>query len=238
MNELDKQPERAANRLLISRRSLVIGGAMLAAAGTAATRMPVPDKKPIPKKIFDALIPNTAGDWKFETASGVVLPPNDALSDRLYDNLTTRIYQNSAGSSVMLLLAYNNRQDGVLQIHRPEICYPAGGYALSPTVPVNINFGQDITLPCNKFSATSNSRNEQVLYWTRVGNAFPRRWSEQRIAVLRANLLGIIPDGLLGRVSLVGENMDDAIPVLEDFMKAFSAAADERLQTLLYGKPV
>ena len=32
-----------------------------------------------------------------------------------------------------------------------------------------------------------------MIYWTRLGAEFPRRWSEQRYAVFEQNMRGIIP---------------------------------------------
>lgn len=222
---------------VISRRSLLIGGAMLAAAGGAAARAPVPNRPRIPKKEFEALVPKVVGEWRFETASGLVLPPSDALSDRLYDSLVTRIYANPNGDRVMLLLAYNNRQDGMLQIHRPEICYPAGGYRLSPTTPVNVAIAQDRVLPSNIFSAASAERSEQVLYWTRVGNAFPQSWREQRIVVLRANIEQIIPDGMLARVSMAAEDMSTTMPIMQNFVAELHKVSSPRLKSLLFATP-
>ena len=219
---------------VISRRSLLIGGAMLAAAAGAAARAPVPNRPRIAKKDFEALVPTVVGEWRFETASGLVLPPSDALSDRLYDSLVTRTYANSTGARVMLLLAYNNRQDGMLQIHRPEICYPAGGYKLTPTAPTDIQLAQGKSVPGNIFSAASTERTEQVLYWTRIGDQFPQRWREQRVAVLRANLKQIVPDGMLARVSMASDDRDASVPVMQNFVSALHKAASPRLKSLLF----
>jgi EpsI family protein len=218
----------------LDRRAFIAGGLALGVAGIAATRVPVPNKPRIAKADFEAMVPKNVGDWTFETASGLVLPPEDALSDRLYDNLITRIYSHSSGSMVMLLIAYNNRQDGVLQIHRPEICYPAGGYKLSATRPKKVAIASNVELPCKAFSAIGNERSEQVLYWTRIGDTFPQKWSDQRLAVLRANLAGNIPDGLLVRVSASTESLQKAMPIMEDFVASMHRASPERLQNLLF----
>lgn len=219
----------------LDRRKVLLGLGMLAASGTALARMPAPNRPPIPKAKFEALIPDVVGPWRFVTESGVVLPPQDALSDRLYDNLVTRVYANDAGRPVMFLIAYNNQQDGVLQIHRPEICYPAGGYQLSPTRDVDVPLAGDSLLPAKAFLASGRDRDEAVLYWTRVGNTFPRRWSRQRLAVIRANLQGIVPDGLLVRVSTLGSEMPAELATLKSFMTEFVGGASPGLRAVLFG---
>lgn len=219
----------------LDRRAVLVGGAMVAAAGAAAARMPEPNRPPVETEAFKKMMPDTIGGWRFQQTSGLVLPPDDALSARLYDNLVTRAYTNGAGQVMMLLVAYKNFQNGVLQIHRPEICYPAGGYQLSPTEPTELAVGRGRTMPANAFSAIGGERNEQVLYWTRIGEAFPVRWYEQRVAVLRANLRQINPDGLLARVSMAGSDMTTAKPLMTAFITDLRAAAPPALRRILFG---
>ena len=164
-------------------------------------------------------------------ASGVVLPPPDALSDRLYDNLVTRVYSASQ-ANVMVLVAYNNRQDGILQVHRPEVSYPVGGYVLTETQPLSISaIGKSV--PSNFFTATGPDRVEQVLYFTRLGGAYPRSWAEQRLAVVGENLAGRIPDGIMLRVSVLARERAPAVSMLQTFIGEFVAAASPSLQKLL-----
>lgn len=219
----------------LDRRAFLIGGGMLAAAGSAAARIPEPNSPSIAQKRFEAMMPETVGQWRYHQSSGLVLPPEDALSDRLYDNLVTRVYTDRSGTAMMLLIAYKNFQNGVLQLHRPEICYPAGGYQLSPTLPVEIAVGGGRTMPANSFSATGNERDEQVLYWTRIGERFPVRWMEQRLAVFRANLVGINPDGMLARVSMVNDDMAFSKPKMEQFVAALRLASPPPLRQVLFG---
>jgi EpsI family protein len=233
--ELGRNP---SGNFLLSRRKVLLGLGMAAASGAAFARMPTPNRPPIRDDQFEALIPNQVGPWRFVTESGVVLPPQDALSDRLYDDLVTRVYADDAGRAVMFLMAYNNKQDGVLQIHRPEICYPAGGYQLSPTRGVDLPLAGNRVLPANAFLASGRDRDEAVLYWTRVGTDFPRRWSSQRLSVIRANLQGIVPDGLLVRASTLGSDMTTELAVLKSFMAEFVGAASPGLRELLLGSAV
>lgn len=219
----------------LSRRKVLLGLGMAAASGTALARMPVPNREPIERSLFESLIPDDVGPWRFASRDGVVLPPPDALSDRLYDNLVTRVYNSRTDRPVMFLLAYNNRQDGVLQIHRPEICYPVGGFTLSPIQDVDVPLDADQTLPAQAFVARGYDRDETVLYWTRVGTEFPRRWSQQRLSVVRANIDGIIPDGLMMRVSTLGNDLQTELPILRRFVDEFAEAAPASLQSILFG---
>lgn len=218
----------------LSRRHMIMGGILACASAIAYARQPEVVFPVLKIKTFEALVPDSFGPWKPLPHGDVVLPPPDALSDRLYDNLVTRTYEKAGTPPVMLLLAYNNEQDGVLQVHRPETCYPVGGFQLSETLKIGLTAaGQSI--PANIFTAKSPRRTEQVVYFTRLGEAFPRSWAEQRVSVMRANLAGEIPDGMMMRISVLGVDQAEGKAILADFAEKFIDASPERLQKLLVG---
>jgi EpsI family protein len=219
----------------INRRSMMIGAALLGVGGVAMARQPKPGAARVGKEVLDRLIPTQIGNWTYRDSSGLVLPPPDALSDALYSGLVTRTYVAPDRLPVMLLVAYSNVQDGMLQVHRPEVCYPAGGYRLSPTAVEDVPNGVGGNIPANIFSADGVSRTEQVLYWTRVGGFFPTSWLAQRVAVLRANLDGVIPDGILVRVSTLAPDMASARADLTGFAAQMVRSAPPAARRLLIG---
>ncbi len=227
-------PTPGAEQIVLSRRSLLIGATLAAAAGVAFVRQPMPIHPAVNKDAFRSWVPKQVGPWRMDAASGIVLPPQDDLSDRLYDNLVTRIYVSPERPAIMLLMAYNNIQDGVLQVHRPETCYPVGGFRLSNARQDDIIVGNK-PVPANFFTATAPGRVEQVGYFTRIGNSFPRSWRDQRIIVARANLAQEIPDALMMRVSLIEMAQGQAKAFLSEFCNQFYSNADVRLQRLLLG---
>lgn len=222
------------NGVLLSRRHMLIGGAMACASGVAFARRPQVVNPVIDAELFESWIPARFGGWKVLSESGVVLPPPDALRDRLYDNLVTRVYSAPGRPVVMFLVAYNNAQDGVLQVHRPEVCYPVGGFVLSETQKIDLPLGGN-AIPSNVFTAKGPDRTEQVVYFTRLGNDYPRSWAEQRLAVVEANLRGDIPDGLMMRVSVLGADREGAETLLSQFANAFYEASPQPLRRLLVG---
>ena len=215
-------------------RRAIIGGILACASGLAYARQPQIAAPAMSKKTFVSLVPGPFGEWATLSEADVVLPPPDALSDRLYDNLVTRVYQKPGIPPVMMLIAYNNEQNGILQVHRPETCYPVGGFELSKTEKIDVP-NQGASIPANIFTATSPTRTEQVLYFTRLGNSFPRSWVDQRISVINANLAGDIPDGIMMRVSMLGIGQAQAKTLLFDFIREFISASPPRLQKLLVG---
>lgn len=231
------EPIVAATTSIISRRHFIVGGGLAAMAAGSQAALPKATHPRISNSAFEKWVPKDFGSWKFVSASGVVLPPSDATSDRLYDNLITRVYEGTSGAPVMLLIAYNNIQNGVLQVHRPEVCYPAGGYTLTESEPMTLSVPSQPVLPSKFFTAKGPDRIEQVLYFTRLGDSFPRSWLEQRIAVAKANLAGIIPDGVLMRVSSVDNDKATALNQLNLFLREFFSIAPPELKRMLLGAP-
>ncbi len=217
----------------LSRRNVLTGLGLLGAASVAYARQPQPGPKQLGKDGLDGLVPKNFGAWKFETTSGLVLPPPDATSARLYDEVLTRVYTRPDGQAVMFLVAYSGIQDGLLQLHRPEVCYPVGGYQLSQTTIAPIALAND-KVPARAFTATSALRVEHVLYWTRLGSALPTSWAEQRWAVVVANLKGAIPDGVLVRMSCVENDADKAFGVLREFASDLAGSVTPKARQLLW----
>ena len=222
-------------KLTPNRRDLLVGGAALLAAGTAYARMPRRPLMLIGKDQLDKIIPLRVGDWSYETTSGLVLPPPDQLARLLYNQQVTRSYTAPDQLPVMLLLAYGSSQGGMLQIHRPEICYPASGFHLTETRVTSIPLSDGHSIASRSFSANSDTRVEQVLYWTRIGHMVPTSWSGQRVAVIRANLAGMIPDGLLVRLSTVSADPAQAQATLKRFAATMLSEMPVAARKMLIG---
>ncbi len=164
-----------------------------------------------------------------------MLPPPDQLARLLYDQQVARSYTSPDQLPVMLLLAYGSSQSGMLQIHRPEICYPASGFKLTETQVTSVPLTQSVALPSRSFTANSDTRVEQVLYWTRIGELVPTGWWSQRFAVVRSNLHGKIPDGLLVRLSTVSNDADQAQATLKKFARAMLEEMSPATRRMLIG---
>jgi EpsI family protein len=236
VDEEGRLMDDTASRSGMLRRDVLLGGLMAATAAVAYARTPRQKAMAIGPDQLDTVIPKDIGPWHFQTASGLILPPPDALAAQIYDQQLARTYESEdpAIPGVMMVIAYGSSQSGMLQVHRPEICYPAGGFRLSPTIPVEVPVpGREI--PAQYFTATRELRTERVLYWTRVGNEIPRTWGQQRMAVIRSNLAMAIPDGVLVRLSTIGGDDASARAALDRFASLLVSRASPRGHRLLVG---
>ncbi len=112
-------------------RHLLIGLIMLAAAGLALAltpRLKVADQGL--KINLEAMIPKQFGEWKLdETIAPIMFSPDvQAGLDKIYNQMLNRTYINSQGEQIMLSIAYGGEQSYSMQVHRPEMCYPAQGF--------------------------------------------------------------------------------------------------------------
>jgi EpsI family protein len=213
-----KQPDDSFSAPELDRRKVLLGLLFGSAAAVAAWRLPRKSLDYLGKQKLEDLVPKTIGPWKFVAASGLVVPPEDQLSRTLYSQLLTRVYSNGDGLSVMLLIAQSAGQTGILQVHRPETCYPASGYQISPVTEHRVQLG-DTNLTTNALTATNEGTTENIIYWTRVGDRIPTTWKEQKLDVAEENLRGIIPDAVLVRVSTVSGDEAGARATLDQFTR-------------------
>lgn len=230
-------PETPGEDRLVSRRSL-IAGALLAGAGVVAnSRRPDEPFRMLPSRPqLNPLFPFKVGDWDYQTSSGLILPPPDQLRDRLYNAIITRYYTARNQLPVMMLVAYNGVQDGMLQVHRPEVCYPAAGYTIEQEQLIHLDAGRGAVVPGHYLSTRSISRHEQLIYWTRIGNDFPIQWWQQHWAVAKENLKGRVPDGVLIRFSTAAPDDKTAISTLRNFIDHLFTQLGSDARRLLFGE--
>jgi EpsI family protein len=121
-----------------------------------------------------------------------------------------------------------------VQLHRPEVCYYAGGFSIDLSKPVDIQLPHNEVIPARTVTASLGSRHENILYWTRIGNEFPQSQVTQRISMTKANLEGYLADGLLLRMSVLNPDNKASIAQMTSFIEdllAHSGAGTRRLIT-------
>lgn len=222
-------------RASLTRRHLLMGGALLAVSGLALARTPKARYPGLSDKKFESLFPKSFGDWRTAPASELVLPPESELANKLYEHILTRTYVNSQGVAVMFLVAYNSVQLNNVQLHRPEICYYASGFSIDMSKPLDISLGPQRFVAARAVRASQGSRIENIVYWTRIGEEMPQSWTGQRISMTKANLEGFLADGLLLRMSIINPNTELATAQMEGFVKDLLRSTSPETRRLLIG---
>jgi EpsI family protein len=215
---------------MISRRDLLVGGMLLGASAGAWAWTPRSKMSLLGSTQLEKLIPESFGQWRALPASALVVPEEEgSLASQLYSQRVGRIYANPDNEAAMLLVAYGDTQSDALQLHRPEVCYPAFGFDIRDITDVPVPLAPGLAIPGRRLVASSNMRTEQILYWTRIGEYLPASGSDQRWARLRSEMAGTIPDGVLVRISSLGADpargFDLNRTLARDLMAAVSPAA-------------
>ena len=221
---------------MINRRDLIVGGACLAAAAGAQTLRPHNRVALLKDEKLEDMVPRSFGPWTMREGDGIVAPQSeDSLAAKLYNQSVGRMYNGPDDSVVMLLIAYGNTQSDTLQLHRPEVCYPAFGFEVTESKATQLDLRQGVTLPGRTLTAISPGREERISYWTRIGEYLPIDNSEQRQMRFRTALAGIIPDGVLVRVSNIMADQNKAFALnsrfVGDLMRAVPASIRPALIT-------
>jgi EpsI family protein len=234
---------------MIARRDLLIGAACLAGAAGGAALKPRHEVKLLQKGKVADLVPAAFGGWTSEDVGDpYAVNGKGTLSAKLYNELVVRQYVNQAAQAgILMLLAYGGIQSDELQLHRPEVCYPAFGYSLVRNEPLALPIAPGVTLPARRLAAEQDDRRESIIYWSRMGELLPQSAAQQRAARLQIGMSGIVPDGLLCRFSMSGENVEQNWKTIDAFVVELLAAiapgkrnvliGDERARLLAKGSP-
>ena len=178
-----------------------------------------------PRFILEDTVPKQFGQWKLlpERGAQVVNPQTKELLDKLYSQILSRTYVNADGYRVMLSLAYGDDQRGGLAAHKPEVCYPAQGFALlgMNEFALQTPFGE---IAAKRLNTSLGQRREPVTYWFAVGDTAIKNRVHQRLVEIKLGLTGQIPDGLLFRVSSIDDSPVNAYAQQDAFIKELLGA--------------
>jgi EpsI family protein len=170
-------------------------------------------------------VPTAFGDWREELNLGaqVVNPQQREILDKIYSQTLSRTYVNAQGYRVMLSIAYGKNQSDSLQLHKPEICYPAQGFTLLATQRGVVDLlGKPVS--ATRLSTSLGQRVEPITYWTVVGDHVIKGGNDKKWTELRYAMHNRIPDGMLVRVSSIDRDTAHAYALQNQFSTAMVAA--------------
>lgn len=225
---------------MLSRRDLVVGIPLLAAAGGAFALKPRRQLNLLSERELETEIPNEIGNWHVTPSNAVILPEaaEGTLSAQLYDQTVSRLYTSDNEIPIMLVVAYGSTQSDQLQLHRPEVCYQAVGFQIGHSRRYDLPLKDGVEVPARTLVAYSNDRIDPILYWTRIGDFLPVSGREQRLMKLRGEMAGYVADGVLVRISTVGAPHEDTFKALSRFARLFLTSVSPEILPALVGRPV
>ncbi|HMN79307.1 MAG TPA: EpsI family protein [Burkholderiaceae bacterium] len=182
-------------------------------------------------------VPTRFGGWQEHIGSSHVVNPvgRDAL-DRLYSQTLSRVYVDGAGNRVMLSVAYGGDQSDATSMHLPEVCYPAQGFLQRASSSAVLK-ASDRTLPVRRLVMVQGRRIEPLTYWLVVGDRIATGSLGHKKIQIEYALRGLIPDGLILRVSTIGEDTERGFALQQRFLVDLRGALPEPARVRLAGVP-
>jgi EpsI family protein len=185
---------------------------------------------------LEQLMPSTFSDWSIDqrAVGGIVNPEAAAMLNRIYSQLLDRVYVNSKGYRIMVSIAYGADQaDDSVQLHYPEVCYPAQGFRLKSNNRDLLQLPEGQVKVRRLETEFGEGRFEPVTYWTIVGDRQSLGGWDKKVSEIQHGFKGEIVDGLLFRISSIDRNsaeaFDEQNTFVRDLVKAMSPAARRQL---------
>ena len=171
------------------------------------------------------MIPGQFGDWRTDQAFQAFVRPSAAQGNRykIYDQVLERSFIGAHGRRIMLSVAYGSQQSSRLQLHRPEVCYRAGGYEVRDTQAAVLRLDSRI-LPVTRLRAELPGRSEPITYWTVLGGVVVADADSFRLRRLSFAARRELLDGMLVRVSSIDPDATGAFELHRAFAEDLSLA--------------
>ena len=216
------------------------GMALVMAAGSVGAWFGTPERRVAdtrPPVDLARMVPASFGGWRIDPSVVPVHadPAVQAELDRIYVQTLSRTYVDGRGHQVMLVIAYGGQQSDTLGVHLPDVCYPAQGFEIvaSSAAVLDTGFGR---VPVARLVARQPRRYEPVTYWIRIGDTVDATGTRRKMTRLRYGMAGLIPDGVLFRISSLGQS-DEAFALQAGFARSLLAALDPSGREFLLGRP-
>jgi EpsI family protein len=185
---------------------------------------------------LESMFPPAFGEWRVDTniPVAIVSPDVEAQLKSLYAQTIARTYVGPRGARIMLSVAYGGDQSDATRAHRPDVCYPVQGFDILSNSDARIKVGPT-EMPVRHMVAKLGQRYEPVTFWFVVGEHVAVSGQQQKLAQLRYGVRGIIPDGMLVRVSSIDPNTEAAYRLQARFIADMRAAMPQPVQLRVFG---
>lgn len=222
----------------MNRRSLVFAGLSACALGASAALRPSKRAAETLEKIdLEAQVPKAFAGWIQDTSIVPVLPNPEiqAKLDAIYTQVLARTYRRDDGVRILFTIAYGADQaTDATSVHRPEFCYSAQGFAVRPIGDSFIQLGSK-RLEVRRLEGRLGQRYEPITYWVTLNDRSVLPGVSRKIEQLRLGLGGIIPDGMLVRISTINIELQHAVEIHDRFALDLESAINTNIRDRYFG---
>lgn len=185
---------------------------------------------------LETMFPKAFGDWRVDERmpAQLIAPDTQAFLNKIYNQTLSRTYVNRQGDRIMLSVAYGGDQSDGTRAHRPEVCYPAQGFQIdSNQSSVMAVAGHNMRV--RQLVSRLGARIEPITYWVTVGERISLSGTEQKLAQLSYTTRGVVPDGMLVRVSSIDVNAVSAYRLHQAFVAEMAIAVRAEHRSQVFG---
>lgn len=222
----------------LKRRAVVVTGAAVITLGLSEALRPRRRiSSMLPPIDLEHQVPAAFEDWQIDKSIIPVLPNAElqARLDVLYGQVLARTYVNGERKRVMLSIAYGADQGtDATAAHRPEFCYAAQGFSVRVIGPRLIALN-DHQILVNQLIGKMASRNEPITYWVTLNDTAVLPGFRRKLTQIRLGLEGVIPDGMLVRVSTIGEDEAAGFALQQKFLQSLQRNLPAALRSRYFG---
>jgi EpsI family protein len=189
-----------------------------------------------PKIDLELAFPKQFGEWTVDdrVPVQVVSPDAQALLNELYSQVISRVYVDRRGDRIMLSVAYGGDQSEATRAHRPEVCYPAQGFDILSNEIGTVKTAER-AIRVRRLVTKRDMRIEPVTYWVIVGDEISLSGTEQKWRQMTYGFKGIIPDGMLVRVSNISSKAGEAYALQDQFIASMASAIPVAVRSRIVG---
>ena len=186
---------------------------------------------------LETIFPKRFGAWVVDDRMPVQLisPDTQAMLNKIYNQTLSRTYVGPQGERIMLSVAYGGDQSDGTRAHRPEVCYPAQGFQILDSQERTLRIGaQDLRV--RQLVSSLGARVEPITYWITVGDQIAITGTEQKLAQLAYSTRGVVPDGMLVRVSSIDTNPAKAYAIHQGFVTDLASSIKSEARPQVVGR--
>ena len=220
-----------------SHTHFLVGLAMIIAAVISLTIKPThmvaEQKSPIN---LETMIPKQFKGWRLDDSIVPLIanPQQTATLKKIYAQTLTRTYVNDQGQRIMLSIAFGSNQREGLEVHRPEVCYVAQGFHIGKLTTED-KHNNMLGIPVKRMVAVKGARIEPITYWIVIDNKVASDSWQWKFERLKLGLQGIIPDGLLFRVSMISGDEASSYEIQNKFISELFDSLKSDDQKKIFG---
>jgi EpsI family protein len=188
---------------------------------------------------LEMMLPKVIGEWQEQPnlSFAVINPEQKQMLETLYSDTLSRTYVNPEGYKIMLSIAYGKTQRDGMEMHKPDICYPAQGFEILNKGVVSFELrASEKMMKVNKMVTKNRDRMEPLIYWTLVGTQIFNSRLEKKYYEFTYAMRNKVADGMLVRVSSIDADTTHAFDMQSRFVKQMYSVTSDKTNVRLFGE--